>query len=157
MIVVDTNIIGVINGSRVAYHQMSKQGYGQIFNMEGFGSDGMVMSKMGLYGLSKRAVRYYSRSLAKEANGSNILIGRLSPGMVVTDLLLSGVKGNDEESQQARKIFNILADRVETVTPYLYKQMIQNKQNDRRISWLTKRKIMVRFLTAPLKKRQVIE
>ena len=54
-------------------------------------------------------------------------------------------------------IFNILSDRVETVTPWLAKRILANKKNGITISWLTRGKIMKRFLLAPLIKRKIYE
>ena len=87
--------------------------------MEGFGSDGMIRDKMTLYGTTKRAVRYFTQSMAKEASTSPVKIGTLSSGMVVTDFLLNSLKSNSKEADKAKEIFNILADHVDTVTPFL--------------------------------------
>ncbi len=40
---VDTNLKGAIRGSCVAARNMLRQGGGQIFNMEGLGSDGRIV------------------------------------------------------------------------------------------------------------------
>ncbi len=151
--IVDTNIIGVINGSLVALKRMELQGHGQIYNMEGFGSDGMMMKKMTIYGTTKRAVRYFTRSLLKESSNPSILIGTISPGMVLTDLLLKSIKENKEEAERNKRVFNILADDVDTVTNYLVDKILQNKKNGAHINWLSKRKAFFRFLLSPLNKR----
>ncbi len=155
--VICVNVIGVMNGSKIAFNQMLKQGYGQIFNMEGFGSDGMKQDKMAIYGTSKRAVRYFTQSLSKEAKGTPIKVGTLSPGMVLTDFLLKSVKEDNEDAKQAKKIFNILADDVDTVTTFLAKGILNNDKNNAHIAWLTNTKVTFRFLTAKLTKRKVIE
>ena len=56
-------------------------------------------------------------------------VSAISPGMVVTDLLMNNVEPGREA--QARRIFNILADRVETVTPWLADQMLANETRRR--------------------------
>ena len=152
-----TNITGVINGSNVAYTKMLIQGEGQIFNMEGFGSDGMIMNKMTLYGTTKRAVSYFTRSMAKEAEKSNVKVGTLSPGMVVTDFLLNSLKSNPKEAEKNKKVFNILADDVETVTKFLSSRILNNTKNNAHIAWLTKRKVIQRFLKSFFVKRELIQ
>ena len=52
-------------------------------------------------------------------------------------------------------IFNILSDRVETVTPWLAGKILANRKNGTRITWLTNKKLMWRFLTAPIRKRDI--
>ena len=155
--VVQTNIIGVINGSIIAFKKMTELGEGQIYNMEGFGSDGMIMKNMTLYGTTKRAVRYFTRSMAKEAINSSILIGTLSPGMVVTDFLLNSLKANPEEAVKNKRIFNILADKVETVTLFLSTQIIRNTKNNVHIVWLTKPKVIGRFIKSLFVKRDLFQ
>lgn len=155
--IIDINILGLLNGSHVALNKMIKQGHGQIYNMEGFGSDGMMMKRMTLYGTTKRAVRYFTRSLAKEVEGSSIIIGSISPGMVLTDLLLDSLNENKEEREKNKRIFNILADRVETVSSFLTKEILNNKKNNAKIIWLTKHKMLFRFMTYPLTKRNIID
>ena len=154
--VIHTNLVGLMNGTRVAYLHMKQQGHGAIYNMEGFGSDGQMMSGMTLYGTTKRAARYFTRSFAKEIENREILLGTLSPGMVVTDLLLDSVKKAPEEHQRSIKIFNMLADRVETVTPFLARKILENRKNDIHIVWLTTFRLMIRFLLSVLRKRTVI-
>jgi len=102
--------------------------------MEGFGSDGMIRDKMTLYGTTKRAVRYFTQSMAKEASTSPVKIGTLSPGMVVTDFLLNSLKSNSKEADKAKEIFNILADHVDTVTPFLCKRILENNKNNAHIA-----------------------
>ncbi|MFA5045303.1 MAG: SDR family NAD(P)-dependent oxidoreductase [Paludibacter sp.] len=135
--IININIAGVINGSSIAFRKMNSLDGGQIFNMEGFGSDGMLMKKMTLYGTTKRGVRYFTHSLAKEATQTKVLVGSLSPGMVLTDILLNSLKSNPDEAESNKRIFNILADKVDTVTPFLCRKMLANTKNNTHIAWLT--------------------
>ena len=64
-----------------------QQGGGKIFNMEGLGSDGVMIDGMTIYGTTKSALSYFTRSFSHEARHSAVEIGTLSPGMVVTDML----------------------------------------------------------------------
>lgn len=151
------NLEGAINGSLIAFKGMKEQGHGQIYNMEGFGSDGMMMEKMTLYGTSKRALTYFTKSLAKEIKDTGIHIGRLNPGMVITDLLLKPLEENPAEREKTKRIFNILADEVEDVTKFLVDGIIKNNRNNSYIIWLTKRKMIYRFIISPFIKRDLIK
>lgn len=136
--VIDINITGLILGTKVALIQMKKQNYGRIYNMEGLGSDNRMYPKTVIYGSSKRLVRYFSHSSNKELKDyENIFVGTISPGMVFTDLLLSG------STKESENIFRILGNKVEEVTPFLVNKMLANKLH---INWLTNRKVIYRFL-----------
>lgn len=149
------NITGMMNGSLTAFRHMQEQGNGFIYNMEGFGSDGMMRDKLSLYGTSKRAVRYFTRSLAKEARHTPICVGTLSPGMVVTDLLRKSLLNDSADAASARKIFNILADDVDTVTSFLVRKMLDNQKNDARIEWLNTARAAWKFMRAPFIRRDL--
>jgi NAD(P)-dependent dehydrogenase (short-subunit alcohol dehydrogenase family) len=155
--VVQTNLVGAMLGAKVALHGMYQQGFGSLYNMEGLGSDGRRVEGLTLYGCTKSGLRYLTDALAKEVQGTPVRVGSLSPGMVVTDLLTKQYKDRPEEWEQAQRIFNILADRVETVTPWLAHKALNNKKNGARIKWLTRRKSIGRFLAAPFHKRNLFE
>jgi NAD(P)-dependent dehydrogenase (short-subunit alcohol dehydrogenase family) len=149
------NLAGVMLGTRTALDRMLSQGHGMIFNMEGLGSDGRLQSPMALYGASKRGVRYFTRSLVRDYQDSPVKIGFLSPGMVLTDLLTGRGRTLDDIPERSRRIFNILADQVETVAPFLVDKILDDPEHGARIAWLTTGKIMWRFLTAPFSKRHL--
>lgn len=144
---VSTNILGTMLGSQVALKGMLKQGYGQIFNMEGWGSNGEWSAGMTPYATTKRAVSYFSKALYKETKSTPILTGTLSPGMVATDLLVSSwTNGNIQNRKKMKRLFFFVIDSPEVVCAYLAKQMIQNKKANRRIAWITPWKLFLRFL-----------
>jgi NAD(P)-dependent dehydrogenase (short-subunit alcohol dehydrogenase family) len=154
--VIKTNLLGAMYGAQVALPGMLAQGSGFLYNMEGFGSSGGRMAKgMGLYGSTKAGLRFLTDELAHEMEGMPVRVGALRPGMVVTDMLTSQYEGRPEEWRRARRIFNILADRVETVAPWMAQKILENDQNGARISWTSTRKIFWRFLTAPFTKRDL--
>ncbi|MFI6481795.1 SDR family NAD(P)-dependent oxidoreductase [Nonomuraea sp. NPDC050663] len=147
--VVAVNLLGVINGCAVALAGMAAQGRGHVWNMEGLGSDGRAVAGISVYGATKSALTTLTRALAKEVP-AGVSVGLLSPGMVVTDLLVRDL------TPQSRKIFDILADRVETVTPWLARQAVERRTNGAHVRWLTRRKVMARFASAPFTKRKVL-
>ena len=156
--VVATNLIGAMHGASVAMRGMLDQGYGSIYNMEGLGSDGRKVEGLTLYGCTKSALRYLTDALIEETRDTPVSVGALSPGMVVTDLLTRQYEDRPaEEWERAKRVFNILADRVETVTPWLAERVLANKKTGVRIKWLSGPKIMGRFLTARLRRRDLFD
>ena len=148
--VVDTNLIGVLNGCAAAIAGMRDRG-GHIWNMEGLGSDGRTVPGLGIYGATKRAVSYLTAALAKEVP-AGVSVGVLSPGMVTTDLLTHGYD-DPAELAKARRIFTILADPVDTVAPWLAERAVTRTRNGVRVSWLTTGKVIRRFAAAPFHTR----
>lgn len=155
--VVATNLVGAMFGSKVALLGMLEQGHGAIYNMEGLGSGGRKVEGTSVYATSKAGLRYFDEVLAQEAEGTPVLVGALRPGMVMTDLVTDPYEGRPEDWERARRIFNIIGDRVETVTPWLAQQVLDNDKNGAVISWSSNLKIMGRFLTARFRKRDIFE
>jgi NAD(P)-dependent dehydrogenase (short-subunit alcohol dehydrogenase family) len=153
--VVETNLTGTITASAVALRGLLGQDGGQLWNMEGFGSGGQMVAGMATYGASKRAVTYFTRALLKDTKGTGVQVGLLSPGIVVTDLLLGDYEGRPAELAKAKKIFNILGDRVETVAPWLADQVLATTRTGAHVQWLTKPKVVGRFAGAVVRKRDV--
>ena len=143
---VATNLTGTIFGCKVALQGMMQQGSGQIYNMEGHGSNDMITAGMTSYGATKRAVTYFTDSLQEEAKSLSVKICTMSPGMVMTDLLLKELhKMPAERRETAKMIYNILGDTVETVTPFLAEGVLNNTQTGAKITWLTDEKAQARF------------
>ena len=153
--VVNTNLTGLLLANKVAMAGMKKQGGGQIWNMEGFGSDGMTQPGIAVYGASKRAVRYLNKALRKDAADTGIQICALSPGIVVTDLLIGDYDLNSDAWRRAKRAFNVLGDTVETVAPFLVDGILKTNRDGARVAWLTGAKAMLRFLTAAFRKRDL--
>lgn len=153
--VVEINLIGTMHGAQVALNGMLAQGFGSLYNMEGLGSDGRQVEGLALYGSTKRGLHYLTEALVQETRGTPVLVGALSPGMVLTDMLTGQYEPDSPEWERAKRIFNILADRVETVTPWLARQMLASQHHGARIRWLTRGKIIRRFLLASFRKRDL--
>ena len=157
--VIDTNMKGVIYGSQVAAKHMLVQGYGQIWNMEGLGSNDMIQVKTILYGTTKRALTYFTRGLAKELRGTPVLAGLLSPGMVLTEFMTKTPEGETSPVLQDKSfqfIFNNLGDRPETVAAFFIPRILENRRNNAHIVWLTNTKSFLRMMKAPFFKRRLI-
>ena len=150
-----TNVLGTIYGAQVAMKGMIAQRFGAIYNMEGMGSDGRKHAGLTLYGTSKYAIHYFTESLAMEAAKTPVIVGALRPGMVITNLILDRYKGRSEDWERAKKIFNIIADRVENVTPWLAARILDNQKNGAILAYSSRWKLLWRFLSQPFLKRDL--
>lgn len=155
--VVEANLTGTLFGLKVPIAAMLAQGHGQVWLTEGFGSDGATQPGMAAYGATKRAVRYLRKALGADLAATPVQVGTLSPGIVVTDLLTGDYDSASEEWASARRIFNILGDRVETVTPWLAEHVLAADKPGSHIAWLTRRKAFARFVLAALRKRDLFQ
>ena len=60
-----------------------------------------------------------------------------------------------DEWQKTKKIMNILADTVETVTPWLAENILKTDKDGARVAWLTRGKAFRRFASAGFNKRDL--
>jgi NAD(P)-dependent dehydrogenase (short-subunit alcohol dehydrogenase family) len=156
--IVRTDLLGILYGARTAMRGMTAQGSGAIWFMEGHGSDGRIMKGLSVYGTAKRGLRYAANALAVEAAETGILVGTLSPGIMITDFTMKQIDRNDAAGwERTKKVFNILADTPETVAAFLVPRILAAKKTGARIAWLTSGKIMFRFMTAGIARRRVID
>lgn len=141
--IVSVNMFGSIISTRAAIKLMlSQKKGGHVFNMEGAGSRGGATANMSVYGCTKAAVSQFTLSVQKELANDRIGIHRLSPGMVITDLLVK--KGTPLRS---KRLFNILAEEPSTVASYIYDRIRNIKGSGSRIAFLTPISILYRFAT----------
>lgn len=153
--IVETNLTGLIVCSHIVIRKMLAQGHGQLFSMYGAGSNGHIREGMSIYGTTKAGVKAFTDALIAETKDQPILVGSISPGMVVTDMLMNPLTADPTREAQAKRIFNILADKAETVTPWLAEKVLTNTQHGAQIKWLTTPKIIWRFATARITKRDL--
>ncbi|XP_077247741.1 NYC1-like protein [Tasmannia lanceolata] len=116
--VVTTNTLGLMLCCREAIKMMLDQPRGgHIFNIDGAGSDGRPTPRFAAYGATKRSVVHLTKSIQAELRMQevkNVMVHNLSPGMVTTDLLMSGAI-----TKQAKFFINVLAEPAEVVAEYL--------------------------------------
>ena len=159
--VVETNLTGSMYGAKVALSGLRAQGHGSLYNMEGYGSRGKRKQPgLTLYGSTKAGIAFMNDSLVEETRGSSVLVGSILPGMVVTDMLLNQRSGDPADWERSKRAFNILADKVETVAPWIVERILANeikRQHGLRIAYLTGMKVMWRFFSAPFTKRSIID
>ncbi|QSX09480.1 SDR family oxidoreductase [Alkalibacter rhizosphaerae] len=157
--IIKTNIIGMIFGTQVAAEGMLNQGYGEIYSMEGLGSNNMIQKKTILYGTTKHALSYFMKGVAKELEGTGVMAGRLSPGMMLTDFITKTPDGEQSEvitEKRFKKVFNTLADKPDTVAKFFIPKILSNRKNNAQIIWLTNRKAAWRFMTSAFRKDRLI-
>lgn len=154
---IEVDLKGTILCSKLIMPVMIKQKSGQIFNVEGYGSNDAVSLGLSLYGTSKRAVTYFTEALAKESEVMNtkVLIGKITPGIMITDFITTSL-GNGEKidlDEKTKKVYNILGDYPETIAEFMVKKIISNTKNGAKFTWLTNSRAAFRFMTAGFRKR----
>ncbi|MCP4139115.1 MAG: SDR family oxidoreductase [Chloroflexi bacterium] len=151
---VNANIIGTVYGAQVAIRGMLKQGHGWVYNTEGFGSNGKTRDGLSVYGATKSATTFLSKSLASELKDTPVKIGTLQPGMVITDMVV-GQFNSPEELEKVKPIFNIIANRVSDVAPWLVQKMLSNQKSGAKLQFQSSLQLLLRFATAPFTKRNL--
>ena len=153
---IDIDLKGTVNCSNLVMKQMEKQNSGQIYNVEGFGSDDAKQFGLSIYGTAKRAVTYFTEALAFEVDEKklNIQVGKITPGIMITNFINHslGDKKEFELSDKVKMVYNILGDRPETIAEFMVKKIEKNTKNDVKLTWLTKKRAFGRFMKAPFKK-----
>lgn len=153
--VVETNVIGTMNGSAVALREMRKQGFGRLYNLEGFGSGGGRMVRgLAIYGSTKAATHFLNRALMDEVSGTPLVVGAVRPGMVITDMLTGQFKERPEEWERMKRVMSFFASRVEEVAPELARKMLHNRKNGTTVRSGGTGRIFRRLAMAPLGRRQ---
>lgn len=167
--IVDTNVLGVMLCCKEAISRMKDQpAGGHVFNMDGAGADGNATPRFAAYGATKRSLQQLGKSLEAElklAKISNVGVHNLSPGMVTTELLMSGAN-----TSAAKFFINCLAEEAGDVAAYLVPRIreVPPKSStltggiaSQYIQYLTKPKaygqILSRLLTGARKNRFVKE
>ncbi|AHK80418.1 short-chain dehydrogenase [Ectothiorhodospira haloalkaliphila] len=148
------NLLGTLHGCHIAARGMLAQGHGRIYTLEGWGSSNERRRGSTLYGTSKAALRYFTRSLADELQGTPVRLGSINPGVVPTDLLALSI--HDGKARQIRRFINIFGDTVDTVAPGLAERVLNDRRHGSRIRWLTPGRAIGRLLLAPFRQRTII-
>ncbi len=153
---IDIDLKGTINCSNLVMKQMEKQNSGQIYNVEGFGSDDAKQLGLSIYGTAKRALTYFTEALAFEVEEKkiNIQVGKITPGIMITNFINHslGDKKEFELSDKVKMVYNILGDRPETIAEFMVQKIEKNTKNNVKLTWLTKKRAFGRFMKAPFKK-----
>lgn len=153
---IEIDLKGTIIASKLISKVMIEQNSGSIYNVEGHGSNDAIIPGLSIYGTAKRGVTYFTSALAKELETAkvDVIVGRLSPGIMITDFIVNSFRNKKIElSDKNKKVYNILGDYPDIVAKFLVNKMINNTNNDVRINWLTNKKAAFRFMTSMFNKR----
>uniref|UniRef100_J3KXW4 chlorophyll(ide) b reductase n=2 Tax=Oryza brachyantha TaxID=4533 RepID=J3KXW4_ORYBR len=141
--IVSTNLVGSLLCTREAMNVMQYQEKGgHVFNMDGAGSGGSSTPLTAVYGSTKCGLRQFQASLLKESRRSKVGVHTASPGMVLTDLLLSG------SSLRNKQMFNLICELPETVARTLVPRMRVVKGSGKAVNYLTPPRILLALVTA---------
>ena len=155
--ILQIDLRGSVMGSRIAMRQMITQHGGAIYNLEGYGSNDAMMTGLNMYGTCKRAMTHFTVALAKEAEEqqTGVIVGRLSPGVMITDFTVKALGGRQEIDlpEKTKKFYNVVGDYPDVVADFLVEKMLANTKNNAHIEWLTSRKVAWRFMTSSFRKR----
>ena len=153
---IDIDLKSTIIASKLAIKVMIEQNTGSLYNVEGHGSNDAMIPGLSVYGTAKRGITYFTMALAKEVENyeKDVIVGRLSPGIMITDFLVNSFRNKKMElSDKNKKIYNILGDYPDVVAKYLVNKMIVNTDNNVRINWLSNRKVACKFITSMFRRR----
>lgn len=147
--IVRTNLIGTLLCTRAAVLLMWRQpGGGHVFNMDGAGADGAPTPMFAAYGATKAGIAQAWAELRAETAPLGVYVHNLSPGMVITDLLLEGA------TPASKRIFNVLCELPETAAAFLVpraRNVVATARSARYVRFLTPLRAIGRLLTAPLR------
>eukprot|EP00879_Flechtneria_rotunda_P023741 GHRR01025133.1.p1 GENE.GHRR01025133.1~~GHRR01025133.1.p1 ORF type:complete len:379 (+),score=121.97 GHRR01025133.1:907-2043(+) len=145
--VVRTNMLGTLYCTREASKIMLQQQMGgHIFIMDGAGADGSATPQYAAYGATKASLPQLAATLRAELARTHVGVHVLSPGMMLTDLLLEGATVANKQA------FNILCEHPETVAAFLVPRVrsaVSCGLNGTYTRYLTPASAIYRLLTAP--------
>lgn len=104
---IDTNIKGVLNLTRLISPQMKERNRGHIINI---GSIAGHESYSGgsVYCATKHAVKGFTEATKKDLHGTNVRVGMVSPGLVETEFSEVRFKGDKEQADEVYEGFKPL-------------------------------------------------
>ena len=126
--VIDCNVRGALLGSWVAMRGMRTQNAGTLYNIVGFGSDGMMYPGALAYGASKRAVGYITKALMREAKGSAVRVCSMDPGAVRTDMLEATWRNVPESNRFMSAVLMSLSVEPDEVARLLAPRLLANRK-----------------------------
>ncbi|OGI76436.1 hypothetical protein A3C67_02275 [Candidatus Nomurabacteria bacterium RIFCSPHIGHO2_02_FULL_42_19] len=114
----EINVIGLMNGSRVALRHMKKINSGTIINIASRAGAG---AKPGIatYAASKRAVLGFTDSIREENKDKNILILSVLPGGMKTKIFGDYKYADFDNFMDTRDVANSVIENLKSVNPQL--------------------------------------
>ncbi|KAG2491067.1 hypothetical protein HYH03_010512 [Edaphochlamys debaryana] len=154
--IVGTNVLGVMLCCKEAIRIMRTQStHGHIFNMDGAGADGNPTPRFAAYGATKRSLAQLGKSLGAELGIlgiKNVAVHNLSPGMVTTELLMSGAN-----TPTAKFFINCLAETASDAAAFLVPRVRAVPASAANPLTGALQPTYIRFLTQPKALQQVFK
>jgi short-subunit dehydrogenase len=138
---IDIDLKGTIICSKLILKTMIKQGFGTIYNIEGFGSGNQKHVGLTVYGTCKRGVTYFTDSLYYECLDlkTNVGVGKITPGIMITNFIDTSL-GDGEKftlDENTKRIYNMLGDYPDVIAKYVVNKIMKTKKLNPHITWLT--------------------
>ena len=112
-----TNVHGVFFCTRAALRQMEPRGFGRIVNIASIAGLSGLSAHSPHYSATKGAVIAFTRSVAAEVAGANILVNAIAPGGVATPMFDDYLARLDPEARD--RLFQLIpAGRLGTLDEY---------------------------------------
>lgn len=123
--VLDINLLGVVNGTKIAYDIMSQQGFGHIVNMASMSA--LIPFPLAIpYATAKHGVLGLSKSLRVEGRALGVKVTAICPGFVESALYENAIKSHtDTEKIKSTIPFPILP--TEKAVRYILKGIVRNQ------------------------------
>ncbi len=148
---IDTDLTAVMVASKTVVAFMQKQGSGTVFNLAGFGSDGMIKPRLVLYGTAKRAVDYFTKAFYNEIKGGPVAMGLINPGMVNTGFLRQSLEGLPEDFVRENERFNnVFASKPGDVARKLVPQILKHNSGFVYLKYMNGFMVMRRLIKAKM-------
>ena len=155
---VESNVIGTMLASQVALQGMTKQGHGHIYNTLGSGNDGKIIPGMIVYGTTKHAISYFTKSLQNAVKDTGVKVSTISPGVNISDGMIREVERIPPETRaQVIRSVNIMGDYVETTTPWIVERILNNDKSGTHISWMNRWTFLGRHIKSFFQKRDLLK
>lgn len=148
--IVNTNLLGTLFCCRAVIPQMLRQQKGTLINVEGAGSNGIPTPEYSVYGATKSAITQFTRSISKEHQTTDIRFCTISPGMVITELLLHNA---DDKS---KRVFNIFCESTDFIAGYLVQKIHAIKGNEH-IKYLTLDRVLILLFMSFFRKNRFFD
>lgn len=113
----DVNVHGLFYCTRAALRQMEPRGFGRIVNIASIAGLSSLSAHSPHYSATKGAVIAFTRSVAAEVAGANVLVNAIAPGGVATPMFEAYLAKLDPEAQ-GRLFQMIPAGRLGTMDEY---------------------------------------
>ena len=113
--VLDTNLKSVFLCTQAVAKQMMQQNYGKIINMASVGGRGVNEPWLANYCTSKAGVIELTKCYAKVLGPYNINVNAIAPGLIVTDMILTGRTPEQLQEFKEQNIKSTVLGRLGTI------------------------------------------